>query len=334
MTRYLIRRLGLLIPTLLGILIAVFVIMRLIPGDPARIMAGERATPERVEQIRHSMGLDQPKVVQFARFMGGVIRGDLGRSLTTRQPVLDEIRERYPATVELTLFAMLFATITGILMGVISAVRRNSLFDWGTMGVALIGVSMPVFWLGLVLMMVFAVELRWLPAGGRLNARLPWDGTTEFILFESLLRGNWVIFKDVVRHIILPAVALGTIPMSIIARMTRSSVLEVLNLDYIRTARAKGLSERVVIFRHCLKNAFLPVITIIGLQVGFLLGGAVLTETIFSWPGIGRFTVQSIGERDYPVVQGTILLVAFAFVLVNLVVDLLYTVVDPRIRYQ
>lgn len=334
MVRYLLKRLGLVIPTLLGILVAVFVLMRLIPGDPARLMAGERATPEIIATLRHEMGLDQPRAVQFWRFVSGVATGDLGRSLTSSQPVMDELLKRYPATIELTLCAMLFASVIGILVGVISAVRRNSLFDWGSMGVALVGVSMPIFWLGLLLMMVFAVKLKWLPAGARINARLSWDGTSDFILFETLIRGNWLVFQDVLKHIILPSVALGTIPLAIIARMTRSSILEVLNLDFIRTARAKGLAEKIVIFKHCLRNAMLPVVTVIGLQVGSLLGGAVLTETIFSWPGIGRFIVQAIGERDYPVVQGAIVLVAFAFVLVNLVVDVLYTVVDPRIRYQ
>lgn len=334
MARYLLKRIGLVIPTLLGILVAVFVLMRIIPGDPARLIAGERATPELMAAIRHEMGLDQPKLVQFWKFMSGVAQGDFGKSLTSRQPVMDELMERYPATIELTIFAMLFAALIGILVGVVSAVRRNSVFDWGTMGAALVGVSMPVFWLGLMLLMLFAVKLKWLPPGARLHAKIMWNGSTEFILFESLIRGNWVVFQDVVKRTILPAIALGTIPLAIIARMTRSSVLEVLNLDFIRTARAKGLSERLVIYRHCLRNAMLPVITVIGLQVGALLGGAVLTETIFSWPGVGRYIVQSIGERDYPVVQGAIILVAFAFVLVNLLVDVLYTLIDPRIRYS
>lgn len=334
MPTYLAKRLGLVIPTALGILVLVFVLMRLIPGDPARLMAGERATAEQLALIREEMGLNDPYWVQFARFFGDMVTGDFGRSFASRQPVMDELMARYPATVELALFAMVIAAVVGVLVGVISAVYRGSLFDYGIMGLALVGVSMPIFWLGLELMMLFSVKLGWLPAGGRLDPRLGWTGSTDFVLFESLFRGEWLVFKDALKRLILPSLALATIPLSIIARITRSSVLEVLGLDFIRTARAKGLAERVVIFRHTLKNAFLPVITVIGLQVGALLGGAVLTETVFSWPGIGRYIVQSIEARDYPVVQGGIVIIALAFVFVNLLVDLLYTVVDPRIRYS
>jgi len=308
--------------------------MRAIPGDPARLLLGERATPEAIAALRERMGLNDPLYLQFFRFMGEVLTGDLGTSITSHQPVLDELLARYPATIELAIFAMLIATMIGVLVGVISAVWRNSLFDYGTMAAALVGVSMPIFWLGLILMMLFSVQLQWLPAGGRLNARLFWDGATQFVVLESLFTGRWNFLINGFSHLILPGLALATIPLSIIARITRSSMLEVLNLDYIRTARAKGLPWSKVNFRHALKNALLPVVTIIGLQVGLLLGGAVLTETIFSWPGIGRYIVIAIQSRDYPVVQGGIALITLAMILVNLLVDLLYTFVDPRIRYQ
>jgi peptide/nickel transport system permease protein len=322
------------VPTTLGVLIVIFILMRAIPGDPARLLLGERATAEHVQALREQMGLNDPMIVQFGRFMREVLTGDFGTSIQSRQPVMAELMRRYPATIELALFAMLISASLGVALGVISASWRNSVFDYGTMMGALIGVSMPIFWLGLILMMVFSVQLQWFPAGGRLDSRLMWDGATQFIVLESLLTGKWTFLANGLKHMVLPAIALATIPLSITARITRSSMLEVLGLDYVRTARAKGLAWRSVTFRHALKNALLPVVTIIGLQVGLLLGGAVLTETIFSWPGIGRFIVNSIGSRDYPVVQGGIALVAMALIAVNLVVDILYTFIDPRIRYQ
>ncbi|MFZ5824159.1 MAG: ABC transporter permease [Bacillota bacterium] len=334
MFRYLAKRIGLAIPTAFGVLLIIFLLMRAIPGDPARLLLGERATPDQIAALRERMGLNDPLWVQFFRFMGEVLSGDLGTSIQSRQPVVDEIMARYPATIELALLAMLIATLFGVLVGVVSAVFRNSIFDYGTMAGALVGVSMPIFWLGLVLMMFFSVQLQWFPAGGRLNSRLIWDGATQFVVLESLFTGRLDFFRDGLRHLVLPAFALATIPLSIIARITRSSMLEVLNLDYIRTARAKGLSWGRVNFRHALKNALLPVVTIIGLQVGLLLGGAVLTETIFSWPGIGRFIVMAIESRDYPVVQGGIAMITLAMILINLLVDMLYTLIDPRIRYQ
>lgn len=308
--------------------------MRAIPGDPARLLLGERATPDQVAALRERMGLNDPLWIQFGRFMGEILSGNLGTSIQTRQPVIDELMTRYPATIELAIMAMLLAAVIGILIGVISAVWRNSVFDYGTMAAALVGVSMPIFWLGLILMMFFSVQLAWFPAGGRLNSRMIWEGSTQFVVLESLFTGRLDVFADAFRHLVLPACALATIPLSIIARITRSSMLEVLNLDYIRTARAKGLSWGRVNFRHALKNALLPVVTIIGLQVGLLLGGAVLTETIFSWPGLGRFIVMAIGSRDYPVVQGGIAMITLAMIGINLVVDMLYVVIDPRIRYQ
>ena len=318
----------------MGVLVVIFLLMRAIPGDPARLMLGERASPEQVEALRVQMGLNKPLYVQFGAFLADLLRGDLGTSLQSRQPVTAELMARYPATVELAIFAMLIASTLGILAGVVSAVWRNSVLDYGVMAAALVGVSMPVFWLGLVLMMYCSVRLHWFPAGGRLDARMVWEGATQFVVLESLLRGQWSTFVSGLRHLVLPGVALATIPLSIIARITRSSMLEVLNLDYIRTARAKGLPGWRVNLRHALKNALLPVVTSIGLQVGVLLGGAVLTETIFSWPGIGRYIVLAIGARDYPVVQGGIALITLAMILVNLVVDVIYTFVDPRIRYQ
>ncbi|MCG0238710.1 MAG: ABC transporter permease [Firmicutes bacterium] len=334
MRNYLAKRLLLTFPTAFGILVLVFVLMRIIPGDPARLMAGERATPEQVAAIREQMGLNDPYWVQFARFVGEMATGDFGESFFSKRPVMEELMARYPATVELTLFAMVIATVAGVLAGVMAAVYRGSILDHGVMALALVGVSMPIFWLGLQLIILFSVKLGWLPAGGRVDPRLGWQGSTGFVIFETLFRGEWTVFWDAFRRLLLPAVALATIPLSVIARVTRSAMLEVLGQDYIRTARAKGLSERVVIFRHTLRNALLPVITVVGLQVGSLLGGAVLTETVFSWPGIGRYIVQSIEARDYPVVQGGIVLIALAFVVVNLIVDLLYTAIDPRIRYS
>lgn len=308
--------------------------MRAIPGDPARLLLGERATPDQVAALRERMGFNDPLWMQFGRFMGEVLSGDLGTSIQTRQPVVSELMARYPATIELALLAMVIATTFGVLLGVVSAVWRNSFFDYGTMAAALVGVSMPIFWLGLILMMFFSVQLQWFPAGGRLDSRMIWEGSSQFVVLESLATGRMDFFSNGLRHLVLPALALATIPLSIIARITRSSMLEVLNLDYIRTARAKGLSWGRVNFRHALKNALLPVVTIIGLQVGLLLGGAVLTETIFSWPGIGRFIVMAIESRDYPVVQGGIAMITLAMIVINLVVDLLYTLIDPRIRYQ
>lgn len=334
MGAYVAKRCGLILPTVLGVVAAVFLLMRAVPGDPARLLLGERATPAQLAQVRQEMGLDDPVPVQFARFLAGVLRGDLGRSAESQQPVLSELLTRWPATLELAAFAMAVAVLVGVPVGVLSAVWRNSALDWGTMLGALAGVSMPVFWLGLVLLMLFSAELQWLPAGGRLDVRLAWDGSTEFVLWESLVRGEWAVWRDALAHIALPGLALGTIPLAIVARITRSSMLDVLGQDFIRTARAKGLAQRVVVFRHGLRNALLPVLTVIGLQVGFLLGGAVLTETIFSWPGVGKYSVDAIYARDYPVVQGSLLLTALAVVLVNLAVDLAYTVVDPRIRYQ
>lgn len=354
MTRYIMRRLVLLIPVLLGIIIITFAMLRLIPGDPARIMLGEHATIDQVARFRERMGLDQPMIVQFGRYMSDVVRLDFGRAIATNRPVLEEVGQRLPATFELTMGAMIFALLLGISAGIVAAYRHNSIIDVGVMFVALIGVSMPIFWLGLVLMYIFGFKLQWLPPSGRLTVGvelLPmaqawgldslsgfWrdflDFFSGFYVLNALLTGNWTALWDVIKHLILPSVALGSIPMAIIARMTRSSLLEVLGEDYIRTARAKGLHERWVLFRHAMKNALLPIVTIVGLQMGFLLGGAILTETIFSWPGLGRLVVNRILARDYPAVQGSVTFIALIFVLVNLIVDVSYAYLDPRISYD
>ncbi len=306
MVWYIVRRVLLVVPTLLGVSFAVFAMVRLIPGDPALAMAGPHATPEYVRQVRLDLGLDEPLHVQYGRFMAGLVRGDLGRSSRPRRPVAAELWDRFPNTVELTLASMFVATLFGVPAGIISATKRYSIFDSVTMLIALLGVSMPVFWLGLMLMLLFSVTLGWLPSVGR----------------GTLL------------HLVLPAVTLGASSMAFVARITRSSMLEVLRQDYVTTARAKGLREGWVIYRHALKNALIPVVTVMGLQLGILLGGAVLTETVFAWPGVGRLMVDSIGARDYAVVQGTVLLLAVAFVLVNLLVDLTYGFLDPRIKYN
>jgi len=359
-TRYIIRRVLLLVPVLLGISIVTFAMLRLIPGDPAQIMLGEHATPDAIARIRARMGLDQPLPVQYVRYLGDVLRLDLGRSIKTNRPVTQEIAQRFPATVELTLGAMLVACLIGIPAGILAAYKHNSGFDLATMVGALIGVSMPVFWLGLMLAYIFGFKLRVLPPSARLTvgvplvslpeawglkgafAATPWGARivsflnfmSGFYILTSILTGNWPALKDVLSHLVLPSLALGSIPMAIVARMTRSSMLEILNQDYIRTARAKGLRERAVLLRHALKNGFLPIITVIGLQLGFLLGGAILTETIFSWPGLGRLVVDRILARDYPAVQGSVLMIAFMFVVVNLLVDVSYAYLDPRIHYE
>ncbi len=334
MLGYIIKRFLGVIPVLLCVSMLVFGFLRLIPGDPAATMLGERATPENIARVRQQLGLDKPIYEQYLTFLGNALRGDLGRSVLRQEPVTQEIIRRFPATIELAMAAMLFAMVVGIPAGIISAVRRGSWFDGGSMLVALTGVSMPIFWLGLMLIFLFAVVLHALPTGGRLDAGTHYTPITNLVLVDSLLQANIPVFVQGVRHLLLPALALGTIPMAIIARMTRSSMLEVLGQDYIRTAQAKGLKERTVVVRHALRNAWLPIITVVGLQVGLLLSGAILTETVFSWPGIGRWLVDAIYARDYPIVQGVTLVIALIFVVVNLSVDILYALADPRIRFD
>ncbi len=336
MGRYIAKRLLNLLPVILGITLLVFAFLHLIPGDPAITMLGDRATPQQVEALRERMGLNQPLPLQYFKFLWDLIRLDFGTSIITGVPIAEEIRIRWPATFELSVAAMLVASILGIPAGVLAAVRKNSFVDNLTMSGSLLGVSLPVYWLGLLLIYLFAVNLNWLPPSGRLSidAGFAFKPITGFYVLDALLRFDFKALQDVLVHLILPALTLGTIPLAILARITRSAMLEVLSQDYIRTARAKGLLERWVIFKHALKNALLPVVTIIGLQFGTLLGGAILTETIFSWPGIGSWIYEGILNRDYPVVQGGVVFVAVAFVLINLIVDLSYAFLDPRIQYQ
>ncbi|HAF48818.1 MAG TPA: peptide ABC transporter permease [Anaerolineaceae bacterium] len=350
MGRYILRRLLSVIPTLIGVTLVIFLFQRLIPGDPAVAMLGERATEENIARIREQFGLDRPSFLdrdalaegdlagffdsQYSRYFGRLMRFDLGESIHRRIPVAETLKERFPATLELSLLSMSIALLIGIPAGIASASKRNTALDGVTMVGSLIGVSMPIFWLGIMEIMLFSVFLKWLPTGGRLPTGVEIQSITNLLLLDSLLTGNFAGFVAALKHIILPAVALATIPAAIITRMTRSSMLDVLQEDYIRTATAKGLSLKVVLFRHALKNAFLPVITIIGLQAGSLLAGAVLTETIFSWPGIGKWVYDSILGRDYPIVQGVTLLIAIIFLFVNLVVDLSYAILDPRISLE
>jgi peptide/nickel transport system permease protein len=350
LTRYILRRLITVIPTLLGVTFVVFMFQRLIPGDPAVAMLGEHATQENVARIREQFGLNRPVFLdrealrrgdlagffdtQYFRYMGRLLRFDMGNSIHRRIPVAETLKLRFPAPMELALFAMTIAILVGIPVGIASAARRNSALDATTMIGSLIGVSMPIFWLGLMEIMLFAVILQWLPAGGRLDANIELKYVTNYVLIDSLITGNIEAFLNGLEHLLLPGIALATIPMAIIARMTRSSMLDVLQEDYVRTAHAKGLAERVVLFRHALKNAFLPVITVIGLQLGALLSGAVLTETIFSWPGIGKWVYDAILGRDYPIVQGGTLLIAVVYVVANLLVDISYSFLDPRIHYD
>ncbi len=334
MLYYVFKRLMALIPIILGVALIVFLLIHLIPGDPAQIMLGERASKEMVETLRESMGLNDPLYKQFFRFVTDLARGDLGRSIISNNPVRLELIEKFPATLELSIFAMIFAVVVGIPFGIFAATHQNTWFDNLSMFIALAGVSMPVFWLGLMLIWLFAVELGWFPPSSRLSIGIELAQITNFYVLDSIIKQNWQALIDSLRHLILPAVALGTIPMAIIARMTRSSMLEVLKQDYIRTAYAKGLKRKVVIYRHAFKNAMIPIITVVGLQFGLLLGGAILTETIFSWPGLGRYLVEAIYARDFPVVQSGILFFSITFVFVNLIVDLSYGVIDPRIQYE
>lgn len=334
MGRYAFTRFLTIVPVLVGISIIVFGFIHLIPGDPAVAMLGERATPERVKEVRTQLGLDEPLYMQYAIYVGKILRGDLGVSILRGDPVLLDLIRRFPATVELALSAICIAILLGVPSGIVSAVWRNSFFDGCSRILSLVGVSMPIFWLGLMLAWVFGVMLGWLPTGFRLGTNVTLVPVTHFNILDSAITGNGAALLASVRHLILPAVALSTIPMAVITRMTRASLLEVLSQDYIRTAESKGLPQLAVILRHAMRNALLPVMTVTGLQVGRLLAGAILTETIFSWPGIGLWIYEAIQARDYPIVQGATLFIATIFVLVNLVTDCLYATVDPRIKYD
>ena len=318
---------------LLGVSIVVFFMVRAIPGDPAQLLLGQQATQEQVQQVRQNMGLDKPVIVQYGIFLADALRGDLGDSIVTGRPVTTELLARFPATLELTSFAMLVAILVGVPVGVISAVKQYSWLDKFTSILALTGISMPIFWLAMILIVIFFVNLGWLPFPGRLSTGYAVTSITGLVLVDSLLTLNFPAFWDGLKHLILPAIALGTIPMAVVMRMTRSSMLEVMGEDYVRTARAKGVVPWRVIFKHALRNAMLPTVTVIGLQAGLLMGGAVITETIFSWPGVGQIAYDSVNRRDYAMIQGVVLYGATLFVLVNLLVDVLYAVLDPRVRY-
>ncbi|RKF18575.1 ABC transporter permease subunit [Alginatibacterium sediminis] len=334
MFQFIFKKLLLVVPTFIGITLLTFTLIRMIPGDPIEIMAGERGvSPERHAQLRSELGLDQPILVQYFDYVQGIFQGDLGVSLITKTPVIEEFLSLFPATVELAFCAAMFAIIIGLPAGIIAAVKRGSVFDHSVMTISLTGYSMPIFWWALLLMLVFSVNLDLTPVSGRMDVTYWIDEVTGFMLIDTLLSGEEGAFKSAVHHLVLPSIVLGTIPMAVIARMTRSSMLEVLGEDYIRTARSKGMVPMRVIVVHALRNALIPVITVIGLQVGILLSGAILTETIFAWPGIGKWLIESIGRRDYPVVQGGILIVATMIIMVNLFVDIMYGVVNPRIRH-
>ncbi len=332
---FLLRRVGMLIPTFIGVTIVAFFFIRMLPGDPILLLAGERGiSPERYAELQKQFGFDQPVIIQYFDYLVGLFQGDFGMSMVTRRPVWDEFFSLFPATLELSFVAIIIAVSIGIPAGVIAAVKRGSVFDHSVMTTALIGYSMPIFWWALLAIIVFSGMLQWTPVSGRISVMFFFEPVTGFMLIDSLLSGEEGAFKSTVSHLILPSFVLATIPMAVIARQTRSAMLEVLGEDYVRTARAKGLSRFRVIGLHALRNALIPVITTIGLQVGVLLAGAILTETIFSWPGIGKWMVDSIFRRDYQVVQGGLLLIAVMVMVVNLTVDVMYGFINPRIRHH
>jgi dipeptide transport system permease protein len=333
MLRYTLSRLLTFLPTFFGVTLISFAFIRVLPGDPIIVMAGERGmTDERYQEMVVKLGFDKPVLQQYWDYLTGILQGDLGESFVTKKPVWDEFFALFPATVELATCAMIFAIALGLPAGVIAAVNRGKFFDRALMSSALIGYSMPIFWWALLLIIVFSGNLGWTPVSGRIDLLYYFDDTSGFMLIDSLLSGQEGAFKSAVRHLILPTIVLGTIPLAVIARQTRSAMLEVLGEDYIRTAKAKGLSPVRINGVHALRNALIPVITVIGLSVGTLLAGAILTETIFSWPGIGKWMVDSIFRRDYPVVQGGLLMIAVIVMIVNLSVDMLYGVINPKIR--
>jgi dipeptide transport system permease protein len=334
MLAFIARRVALIVPTFLGVTLFAFALIHLIPGDPVENISGERGMdPARRERLLHEFGLDRPLPLQYLTYIGQVVRGDLGTSLTTHDSVAGEFATLFPATVELASFALLFAVVVGLPAGIIAAVKRNTAADYAVMGVALTGYSMPIFWWALLLILFFSVNLGWTPVSGRIAVQYDVPAVTGFMLIDTLRAGDMAAFRSALSHLVLPTIALGTIPLAVIARMTRSSMLEVLREDYVRAARAKGLPRWRVIVVHALRNALVPIMTVVGLQVGLLLSGAILTETIFSWPGIGNWLIHGVQSRDYPVVQGGILLIATIVITVNLIVDMLYGVVNPRIRH-
>ncbi len=334
---YIIRRILLLIPVLLGITVLTFTVSHLIPGDPAALSLGPHAHADQIQAYRHELGFDRPLYVQYWIYLKDLVHGDFGTSLTTHRPVAADLQEYFPATFELTLIALLITVIMGLPLGVISAVKKDKPLDHVSRIFSLTGVSMPIFWLGLLLQMVFAYRLRLLPMNGRVDtfilAAHPLHTITGFYILDSLFTGNWPVFGSCLFHILLPAITLSYASLAVVTRMVRSSMLEVMEQDYVRTARAKGIHEQLVVYKHALKNALIPAITVIGLTFGMLLGGAFLTETIFSWPGMGRYAVGTITSLDFPAIMGVTLIAATAYVTANLIVDVLYAIVDTRIRY-
>jgi dipeptide transport system permease protein len=335
MLRYILHRLALIVPTFIGITIVAFGLVRLLSADPVLLLAGERTmSPERHAQLSEQFGFNRPIWEQYLDYVLSALQGDFGISIKTKTAVLDQFLALFPATLELALFAMIFAIAVGIPMGIFAAIKRGSWFDQITMGIALVGYSMPIFWWGLLLIILFSGVWGLTPVSGRIALQFFFEPVTGFMTIDSLIHGNWNAFISALRHLILPSIVLGTIPLAIIARQTRSAMLEVLGEDYVRTARSKGLSPRRVIGLHALRNAMIPVLTTIGLQIGLLMAGAILTETIFSWPGVGKWMVDAIGRRDYATVQGGLLIIAIIVMVVNLIVDVLYALVNPRIRVQ
>jgi len=334
MFKYFIKRLLLLIPVVLGVSVLVFIIMHVFTSDPSANILGQHASQDQIDALRQQLGLNDPLYKQYLTFITGILQGDFGTSLITKSSVATEIFSRFPATIELAIISIIVASIVGITLGVLSAVKQNSIIDYLCMGTSLVGVSMPIFWLGLILIVIFSVTLGWLPVSGRATIGMEPVKITGLYLLDSLLSGDMAAFFDSLEHLVLPVIAPASYSTAIIARMTRSAMLEVLGQDYIRTARSKGLVESIIIRSHGLRNTLIPVTTVIGLQLGSLLGGAVLTETVFSWPGIGSYTIDAILKSDFPVVQGAVMIMAIVFVLVNLLVDLLYAFIDPRIKYS
>ncbi len=335
MLRFFLNRLLLIVPTFIGITLVAFLFIRLLPGDPVILMAGERGvSAERHAELMAQFGFDQPLWKQYADYVSGLLHGNFGYSFSTKKPVLSEFMARFPATLELALCAIVLATVLGVGAGILSAIRRGSWIDQVTMGTALVGYSMPIFWWALLLIILFSTKLGWTPVSGRISLTQFFPSVTGFMLIDSLLAGKPAAFWSAVHHLILPTIVLATIPLAVIARQTRSAMLEVLGEVYIMTAKSKGLAPRRVVWLHALRNALIPVVTTIGLQVSVLMGGAILTETIFSWPGIGKWMIDSISRRDYQVVQGGLLLIAAVVMIVNLTVDLLYGLINPRVRHR
>jgi len=330
---YIVRRIAYVLPVLLGVVTVVFLALRLIPGDPAIALAGEKASAEQIEQMREALGLNRPLPVQYVEFIGRLASGDLGRSIRTGGDIRQELIENFAPTIELSIAALLIALAVGLPAGILAALRRRTPIEYGTMIGSLVGISMPVFWIGLMLIYWLGARAAWFPLSGTASAGLDIPARTHFYTIDGLLTGDFAVFGDVLWHLVLPAITLSTITMAIVSRMARSSMLEVLGSDYLVTARAKGLSARTVVLRHALKNALIPVVTVIGLQLGALLSGAVLTETVFGRVGVGRYVLNAITARDYPVVQATVIVVALFVVVISLVVDLVYAILDPRIRY-